>query len=89
MARYTDRKGEWFEIWHEDKQSVYDTMVRNYNDDIDAGYDPQGACIQRQKAQCETYRDIIDATLEYFKNLTETEVDRWCFYDLVQRGAIA
>lgn len=36
-TRVTDTP-DWFPLWHEDKKSILDTMVRNLQDDLNAGY---------------------------------------------------
>ena len=88
MARITDRKGEWFEIWYEDKTSVIDTMVRNMTADLEAGYNYFGNSIKRQQTMINEYKEDFDEQMDWFKTKSDEEVDRWCFYDLKKRGAI-
>lgn len=87
MARVTD-SNEWFEIWFADKNSMIDTMYRNMAADISAGYQPQGACIQRQLADIDEYRKEFETQMSEFWKMTEAEVNRWCFYDMKKRGVI-
>lgn len=88
MARITDRN-DWFEIWHDDKESIIATMVRNMAADLEAGYNYFGNSIRKQRAELEAYQASYNDTMEMFKGMEEKEVNRWCFYDLKKRGAIA
>ena len=88
MSRITDRKGEWFEIWFDDKKSILDTMTRNMVSDLAAGYDYFGASITRQQVEINFYKVNFDYEVEMLKNMEEKEADRWCYMDLKKRGAI-
>lgn len=88
MSRITDRKGEWFEIWFDDKKSILDTMTRNMVSDLAAGYDYFGASITRQQVEIQFYKVNFDYEVEMLKNMEEKDVDRWCYMDLKKRGAI-
>ena len=81
-------KQNWFNLWKQDKDSILSTMRRNMTADLDAGYDPNGNCINRQKADIAVYEADIDFTLRKFREMTETAIQHWCHYDLVRRGAI-
>lgn len=85
--RVTDRD-DWFELWFEDKQSMIDIMVSNMISDLANGYDYFGKSITEQRQMIDDYKKDFDATVEKFKTMTDTEVNRWCFYDLKKRGAI-
>ena len=87
-SRITDRKGEWFEIWQDDKESVIDTMIRNMRSDLDNGYNYFGNSIQKQMRDIENYKKQFDSEMDKFKSMSDDEVDRWCFYDLKKRGSI-
>lgn len=89
MARIMDRKDEWFEIWTQDKESIIDCMVRNMTADLNAGYDYFGKSIREQVEMIAEYKAEYDAQMSEFWKMTEEQVDRWCFYDLKKRGAIA
>ena len=80
---------KWFEIWFEDEMAMLDTMTRNMVADLEAGYNPNGNCIRRQAADIENRKARFDARMEVFKYTDDKEVDRWCYYDLKKRGAIA
>ena len=88
MARITD-SDNWFGIWFEDKKSIINTMIKNMAADLDAGYDYFGTCIRRQQAEIETYKAQFDEEMDMFKDMEEKAVNRWCYYDLKKRGAIA
>lgn len=88
MSRITDRKGEWFEIWFDDKKSILDTMTRNMVSDLAAGYDYFGPSITRQQAEIQFYKVNFDYEVEMLKNMSDKDSDRWCYMDLKKRGAI-
>jgi hypothetical protein len=88
MARITERD-DWFDLWYEDKESILETMVRNMAADLNAGYDYFGVSIRRQRKDIEAYKDQMNAELDQFKTMGDAEVNRWCFYDMKKRGAIA
>lgn len=87
-SRIADYRGEWFNMWLSDRECVLDTMIRNMVDDLNCGYDYYGGCIINQRIEIDNYKMETDAALESFKGMTEQQVDRWCFYDLIRRGAI-
>jgi hypothetical protein len=89
MASIKDCKGEWFQIWTEDKECIVETMWRNLEADITAGYDPLGNIVRKQLDAINDYREEMDNRILSFYKMTDEEVDRWCFYDLKRRGAIA
>lgn len=88
MARITDRN-DWFELWCEDRESMLTTMVRNMAADLDAGLSYFGNTVSRQRKMIEEYKAETDATFDMFKGMDEVSVNRWCFYELKKRGAIA
>ena len=79
----------WLDLWCQDKDSILETMIRNMQADLNAGYSPKGNCILKQM------QDISDYSASYTKRLDElAEMDpakcnRWCYMDLKRRGAIA
>ena len=79
---------KWFEIWFDDMQSIIETMVKNMQADLDAGYDPQGHCIRKQRVDIEEKQIKFDRQIELFKTMEDTRINRWCYYDLKKRGAI-
>ena len=88
MARF-DKSIDWFELYTADRESVLNTMVGNLCADMDAGYSWFGNSAKKQRAEIQAFKDEYDATLEMFKSMEEDKVQRWCFYELVKRGAIA
>lgn len=87
MSRVSDRN-DWFELWFSDKQCMVETMVKNMQADLNAGYDYFGNSIRKQMKQIDEYKAEFDKQLDEFKTMEEKEVNRWCFYDMKKRGAI-
>lgn len=81
--------GKWFEMWFSDKQSLVETMVKNMQADLDAGYNYFGDCIKRQRKEIDEYKAEFDRQVDAFKTMEEKQVERWCYYDMKKRGAIA
>lgn len=79
---------DWFAMWFEDKQSMLATMIRNMVSDIEAGYDPCGACIKRQREEIQQYSDLMDRQMLALHAMEEFRANKWCYYDMVKRGAI-
>lgn len=88
MAKINERDG-WFEIWFEDKETMLNTMVKNMRADLDAGYNYFGNSIQKQVREIDEYKLNFDAQVDEFKYMEYKAVQRWCYYDLKKRGAIA
>ena len=86
MARYTDCKGEWFEMWEGDVKCILSIMFQNMADDLRVGYDPLGQSITTQRHEIAEYQKYIDNCYETFKPMTEDQVDHWCFYELKRKG---
>lgn len=84
-----NRNEDYFTMWYEDKKSITLTMYRNMQADLECGYNPFGDCIRRQREDIARYEAEIDHSLETFKTMTEEQINHWCFYDLLYRGAIA
>ena len=87
-AKISDRRGEWFSIWEEDRRWIENIMIQNMQDDLNAGYDYFGKAIIEQREMIDEYHKETMNTYEMFKTMQDNEVDRWCFYDLKKRGAI-
>ena len=81
-------KENWFEIWVDDKENIVDTMVRNMRADLDAGYDYFGDCIRKQREAIDAYKKAFDDQLMAFADMDDAKRNRWCYYDLLRRGAI-
>ena len=81
-------RDDWFEMWYADKRSVLDTMVKNMQADLNAGYDYFGQSIKNQRMAIDTYKRLLDQELDMFADMGEKQVNRWCYYDMVKRGAI-
>lgn len=88
MPKISDRD-DWFGIWYADKSAMLETMARNLHADLDAGYDYFGKSIQNQIQTIQAYKAVFDSEIDRFGSMDEKSVNRWCFYDLLKRGAIA
>ena len=78
----------WFDMWQDDRECMLSTMIRNMAADLNAGYDYFGRCIVNQRKEIENYKKETELAFDNFKAMTETQVNRWCFYDLKKRGVI-
>ena len=79
----------YFEVWLSDKGSILECMIANMTADLNAGYYYFGNSITSQRENIENYKKEIDSQLHAFYCMTDEEVNRWCYYDLLARGAIA
>lgn len=80
---------DWFQIWMDDKKSIISTMVKNMNADLNAGYNYFGECIKRQRREIEEYKADFDRQVMNFADMDDGKRNRWCYYDLLRRGAIS
>ena len=78
----------FFDLWKADKDSMVVTMTRNLQADLDAGYNPNGRSIRQQVAELAEYQKEYAEQLEMFKTMTDKQVQHWCKYDMIKRGAI-
>ena len=88
MVRLTDRS-DWFSLWLEDKQSILDTMIRNLQADLSAGYCYNGKSAVSQRENIKDYQSQMNEEMKNFRTMTESQVNHWCFYDMKRRGTIA
>ena len=86
-SRLSDRD-DWFVLWREDKESMIEIMSANLNADLEAGYTNSSKAIIDQRETMRNYTQQFNAEIDMFKTMDEKSVNRWCFYDLVKRGAI-
>lgn len=86
-TRVTDIS-DWFPLWHEDRQSILDTMVRNLQADLNAGYDYFGNSATSQRQAIDAYKAQMDEEMKVLRTMTDSQVSHWCFYDMKRRGAI-
>ena len=82
-------KMDWFEIWKADKESMMNTMVRNMQSDLDAGYNYFGKSITAQRENLERYKEQYDADLDHIAEMEPAKVQHWCYIKLLKAGAIA
>ena len=81
-------EGKWFQIWFEDKQWILSCMYKNISDDLEAGYNPNGESITKQRRDIESFLQKFNEEMDKIKEKTKQQVEHWCYYDLKQRGAI-
>ena len=48
-------EGKWFKIWFEYNQMILSEMYQNLADDLDAGYNPFGNSIMKQRRSIDEY----------------------------------
>lgn len=87
MKKFKGRD-DWFELWLGDRRSIEHTMRKNMQSDLDAGYNPDGCCIANQRANIALYEYTTDYCLSTFTEWGEEKINRWCYFDLLKRGAI-
>jgi len=85
MAR---EKTDWLEIWIADVKSVIATMKANMVADLEAGYNPEGYCIRKQRVDIETREREFDRDMDRLKEMEPGKANWWCYVDLKKRGAI-
>ena len=78
----------WFELWLADRESILNIMIKNMVSDLEAGYSYFGDSITKQRAEIEEFKSEMDERLMGFWEMTDKQVDRWCYFDLIKRGAI-
>lgn len=88
MARITERN-DWFGIWYDDKCAMIETMTRNMQADLEAGYNPAGHSIRKQTVEIEEYEMRFDREMELLKYMDWGKVQHWCYMDLKKRGVIS
>lgn len=81
--------GKWQEIFIADKESMIDTMFINLTADIEAGYNPNGACVRAQREAIEAYKEQFKAELDALALMDNAKAERWCYYNLKKRGVIS
>lgn len=88
VAEDTADIGKWFSIWMDDRHGMIETMAKNMGADLAAGYSYFGESIQKQQRGIEEYRDDYERQLMAFADMTNAQINRWCYFDLLRRGAI-
>lgn len=87
MATYT-KKTDWMELWIDDKKSIIEIMHKNMQSDIECGYDVTGLAIRRQIEEISAYTEQYHKELMALAAMDWEKANRWCFCDLLRRGAI-
>lgn len=88
MSTKTKVKIDYVEMWHDDKNCVIKTMVRNMNADMQAGYNWLGKSIQQQLNDITAYSVNYEREVAILATMTPEAQQRWCKRDLIKRGAI-
>ncbi len=79
---------DWFEMWYQDKKDILSIMAKNMADDLEVGYDYYGNSIQTQIREMNEYKERFDEQLMALSDFDEKKTQRWCYLDLLRRGAI-
>ena len=79
---------DWFVMFVEDKKSIMATMIRNMADDINAGYDPCGDTIKREREELTAYEAEFNAELDKIAEMEPSRVNHYCYVKLLKAGAI-
>ena len=79
---------DWIDLWFADKNSIVNTMQANMESDLQAGYEPDGYTIQKQRVDIETYRRQFDREAKRLREMDPPKAKHWCYVDLKRRGAI-
>ena len=82
-------RDDWFSIWMDDKESVLATMIKNMVADLQVGYNYFGECIRRQQREIAAYKEEFDRQIMSFADMEDGKRNKWCYYDLLRRGAIS
>lgn len=88
MNTKTRIKPDYVELWHYDKKCIIKTMVKNMNDDIQAGYNWLGKSIQQQINEITAYTVNYEHETAMLATMTPETQQKWCKRDLIERGAI-
>lgn len=81
---------DWITMWIEDKLSMIDTMHRNMQSDLNAGYSLTSNAILQQKENIENYeKNTFDQMDKILCSMTEQQGNKWCYYDMLRRGVIS
>lgn len=84
-----NKNTDYFKIWLDYEKSILDTMVENMVFNLEAGYDYFGTSIEKQKAEIENYKHQVDDQLEIMAKFShDPKINKWCYMDLIRRGAI-
>ena len=79
----------YFNLWIEYTDGLRAVMLRNLKNDIEAGYNPQGAACVAQAAAIREHDNNIAEALALFRTLPDAAINHYCKFDLMRRGAIA
>ena len=81
-------KADWLEVWIDDWESLIETQNRNIQSELQAGFKWTGQHVQHEVKILKEFDSKYRDGLEKFKYMDEREVQRWCYFDLLKRGAI-
>lgn len=81
-------RDDWFDVWYSDKRSILIMMYENLASDLRAGYKVEGNSVKKQQAEIKDYVEEFNACLEWTLDTKPNYLNRWCYNDLIKRGAI-
>ena len=81
---------DMFKMWYDDKMSILQVMRENMQADLDCGYNPHGACIEKQENDIDCYiSQIWDTVFGILLPLKDkTLIENWVYMDMIKRGVI-
>lgn len=80
---------DYVELWADDYESIIETAVRNMQDDLKCGYDPNGCSILHSRAVIAELEAKYENGLDHISTMTEKQAQKWCKLDMKRRGAIS
>lgn len=81
-------KIDWFEVWCEDWEGLLQTQGRIIQSELEAGHSWSSRHVQHEVEILEQWDREYRYNLGRFAEMTEGQVKRWCYFDLLKRGAI-
>ena len=82
-------RSDWFEIWCEDWEGLITTQSLNIKAELDAGWKWKSDRVQHEVNVLNQFQNTYRLQLGRFAEMEEKQVQRWCYYDLLRRGAIS
>ncbi len=85
----TRGRTDWFDVWCADWEGLIETQARNIQSEIEAGWKYKSARVQNEIRILNEFNGEYKMNLGRFGGMTDEEVNRYCYYDLLRRGAIS
>lgn len=85
----TRGRKDWFDVWCADWEGLIETQARNVQSEIDAGWKYKSDRVQNELRILNKFNGEYRRQLGRFASMEDKEVNRFCYYDLLRRGAIS